>query len=79
MLSGTLADNSGEIETAIKDTANTMANLRDATGALEEMASGLKSDSARLAERADAALSAIETMAGSIEDTVSDTKEEVST
>lgn len=79
VLSGTLADNSDEIGTAIKDTANTMANLRDATGALEEMASGLQTDSARLAERADAALSAIETMAGSIEGTVSETKEEVST
>jgi len=77
VLSGTLAGSSGEIENVIKDTANTMANLRDATGALEDMASGLQADSARLAERADAALSAIETMAGSIDSSVGETKTQV--
>lgn len=77
VLSGTLAGSSGEIEKTIRDTANTMTNLRDATGALEDMASGLQADSARLAERADAALSAIEAMAGSIDSSVAEAREQV--
>lgn len=67
-----LAERSGDLDRTIRDTATTMANLRGATTALEEMAEGLRSDSARLAERADAALSSIETMAGSIDSSVSE-------
>ncbi|MCG8354729.1 MAG: MCE family protein [Kiloniellales bacterium] len=70
-LSATVAGKGDNIEALIEDTAGTMENLRDATEALRTMAGALKEDSNRLADRADAALGAIETMAGSIEGTVS--------
>ncbi|MGF1608028.1 MAG: MlaD family protein [Kiloniellales bacterium] len=69
-----LAERSSDLDHTIRDTATTMANLRNATTALEEMAQGLRADSARLAERADAALTSIETMAGSIDSSVSEVK-----
>ena len=56
-----------------------MENLSGATGALEEMAGALQEDSARLAAGADDALSSIETMAGSIEGTVSNANENIET
>ena len=69
-LSGSLASRNEEIGDIVSDTAATMANLRGATDALEQMAEALQEDSGRLADRADAALGSIETMSGSIEGTV---------
>jgi len=75
--SGTLSGKGPAIEAAIDDTAGTMANLRGTSEALEAMAKSLQADSSRLAERADAALTAIETMAGSIDGSVNAAKEDV--
>ncbi|MFQ6017312.1 MAG: MlaD family protein [Kiloniellaceae bacterium] len=70
---GALADHREDIGTLIRDASASMANLRGATAALEEMAQSLKVGSARLAERADTTLASIDSMAGSIDRSVGET------
>lgn len=69
-LSAALGSQGPTIEAAVQDTAETMANLNNASDALEAMAVSLKDDSQRLVERASAAMVAIEELASGVESTV---------
>ncbi|MFQ5774966.1 MAG: MlaD family protein [Kiloniellaceae bacterium] len=74
---GALAGQRKEVGTLIHDASAAMANLRGATAALEEMAVTLKADGARLADRVDATLSAMNVMATGIDRSVGDTAADV--
>ena len=78
-LSGALAARSGDIESLIADAAGTMRNLREASGAIEEMAENLKADGARLTARADTMLAAVERLARSVDGSVTEASGEVTT
>ena len=77
-LSEALGSQGPTIEAAVQDTAETMANLNNATDALEAMAVSLKEDSDRLVERASAAMLAIEDLASSVKGTVAAGEKDVS-
>lgn len=70
---GALAEHREDIGTLIENASATMANLRGATAAFEEMAESLKTDSSRLADRADTTLGSIDAMAVSINRSVGGT------
>ncbi len=62
-----VAAHSGDIGLVLEDASATMANLRDSTATLGELAAALKSDSGKLVERADATLAAIGGMAETVD------------
>ena len=64
VFSQSLADNSGTIATVLDDTSATMANLRDATAALQDMAVVLQGSAERLSGQAEITLASIESVAG---------------
>ena len=68
-----LAARSGDIGLVLQDASATMANLRDATATLGDLAEALKADSGKLVERADATLAAIGGMAETVDVEVSAT------
>lgn len=72
LLSSSLASRSDRIGEIVDDTAETMANLNGATGALADMAAVLQQDSGRLADKAESALGSIETLTGSVEVTIAE-------
>ena len=74
-----LAARSGDIGLVLQDARATMANLREATATLGDLAEALKSDSGKLVVRADAALVAIGGMASTVDAEVSATAGEVRT
>ncbi len=74
-----LAARSGDIGLVLQDASATMANLREATATLGDLAAALKSDSGKLVVRADAALVAIGGMASTVDAEVSATAGEVRT
>ena len=76
-LASSLSERRERVGDIIENTALTMENLRDTTGALETMAQSLQQDSQRLVTGADAALSSIERMAGSIEGTIGNANQRV--
>lgn len=78
-LTGTLAERSDEIDSLIADSAGTMANLRDVTGSLNDLAASLTADGARLTQRADATLATIEGLVTSLDGSVKETSGEVAT
>lgn len=69
----TLAAHHDDIGGLIQDAGATMTNLRGATDALEAMAITLKDDGARLVDRVDTTLSAIDIMATGIDRSVTAT------
>jgi len=68
-----LAAHSGDIGLVLEDASATMANLRESTATLSDLAEALKSDSGKLVERADATLAAIGDMAGTVDVEISTT------
>ena len=68
-----LAAHSGDIGLVLEDASATMANLRESTATLSELAAALKSDSGKLVERADATLAIFGDMAGTVDAEVSAT------
>ena len=76
-LADSLSSRRERVGDIIENTALTMENLRDTTGALEIMAESLQADSQRLVTGADAALGSIERMAGSIEGTISNANQRI--
>ncbi len=60
-----------EIDSVIVNTSATMDNLSDATGSIKDLAGSLKNDSALLVERLDETLLSFDSMAGTIEGSVS--------
>ncbi len=68
-----LAARSGDIGLVLQDASATMANLRDATATLGDLAASLKSDSGKLVARADDTLAAIGGMASTVDAEVSAT------
>ncbi|MHA1600015.1 MAG: MlaD family protein [Alphaproteobacteria bacterium] len=72
-LTSSLAARSGDIGQVLQDASATMANLRDATETLGDLAETLKSDSGKLVERADATLAAIGGMAETVDTEVTAT------
>lgn len=71
-----LAEHSDELGLLIADASAAMGNLRGATGALEDLAVTLKGDAARLVERVDTTLAAVDSMASEIEVSVGATAED---
>jgi len=69
----TLAARSGDIGLVMQDASATMANLREATATLSDLAETLKSDSNKLVDRADAALAAVGGMAETVDVEISTT------
>jgi phospholipid/cholesterol/gamma-HCH transport system substrate-binding protein len=68
-----LAARSGDIGLVLQDASATMANLRESTATLSDLAAALKSDSSQLVERADATLTTFGDMAGTVDAEVSAT------
>jgi phospholipid/cholesterol/gamma-HCH transport system substrate-binding protein len=68
-----LAAHSGDIGLVLQDASATMANLRESTATLSDLAAALKSDSSQLVERADATLATFGDMAGTVDAEVSAT------
>jgi len=68
-----LAARSGDIGLVLQDASTTMANLRESTATLSDLATALKSDSSKLVERADATLTTFGDMAGTVDAEVSAT------
>ncbi len=77
VFSAVLAEHGDEIGGLISDTSKTMANLNEATLALRDMSTVLRTDSARILQQADATLVSIESMASNIDVAVADTSEQV--
>lgn len=65
-LTGTLADQSTQIDTLFADAAQTMTNLREASASVAELAGALKGDSTRLFSQATDTLAAAEALAGTL-------------
>jgi phospholipid/cholesterol/gamma-HCH transport system substrate-binding protein len=65
-LTGTLADQSTQIDTLFADAAKTMTNLREASASVAELAGALKGDSTRLMSQASDTLAAAEGLAGTL-------------
>ena len=77
-LSEALGSQGPVIEAAVQDTAETMAKLNSASGALEAMAVALRDDSQRLVDHASAAMLSIEDLAGGVQGTVAAGQEDLS-
>ncbi len=65
-LTGTLADQSLEIETLFADAAKTMSNLREASASVAELADALKGDTTQLIVQANETLAVTEELAGTL-------------
>jgi phospholipid/cholesterol/gamma-HCH transport system substrate-binding protein len=65
-LTGTLADQSTQIDTLFADAARTMTNLREASASVAELAGALKGDSTRLISQANETLAAAEGLADTL-------------
>lgn len=78
-VSKVLADHSTELGKAIRDTADTMANLRNTTDSLESMATSLESDSKRLVSQAESVLTEVGNMAHSIDGSIGQVRQDIST
>jgi phospholipid/cholesterol/gamma-HCH transport system substrate-binding protein len=65
-LTGTLADQSTQIDTLFADAAKTMTNLREASASVAELAGALKGDSTRLMSQASDTLAATENLADAL-------------
>lgn len=78
IVTGALAERSDDIQLLIHDAAGTMANMRDASMALERLADQLSAGSTRLVDQADATLVAVEDAARGIEGVVAANQEDLS-
>lgn len=73
VFTASLAERREEIGSLIENASTTMVHLSDASGALAELAEGLKTSGAGLMDRLDTALISIDAMAGGIDRSVGDT------
>ena len=73
VFTGTLADQGPEIGAFIENANATMENLRDASGALQDLATTLKADGTDLIQQTNTTVAAIGTMASEIERSVGTT------
>lgn len=77
-LTGTLADHGAQIDTLFADAAQTMANLREASASVVELAGALKGDGTRLMHQATDTLAAAEELAGTLGRSADSVKTDVS-
>ena len=76
-LTGTLADQSMEIDTLFADAAKTMTNLREASASVAEMADSLKGNTTQLVVQANETLAATEELAGTLDSSAASMKTDV--